>query len=330
MKNKKLINLNWTPTRFWLFLLVILLVLPFIFTNSFHRHIIIIITIHSILALSLNLCTGFVGQLSIGHNGFVAIGAYTAALLSLNWGTSFWLGLIAAGLVSFLVGLIVGLPTMRVSGIYLGMVTLGMAEIIRLLALNSDFTRGPMGLPGIPAITIFGQPLFDLLHIYFVGAAILFLVVLFVTNLIDSRIGDAFIAIRADELAARAMGIPVSMYKVLAFGISGAIAGIGGAFYAHYLSFVDPSAFNLDLSFLLLMMVIVGGLASIPGAIIGAVLMTIIPEMFRFVEDYRLIIYGLIMIGMVIFRPQGILGQHRHLLASVFMPKPPADGREEI
>ncbi len=317
------IMLNWSKPRFWLFTLSILVILPWLFPGDLYRHILIVSIIHSLLALSLNLCTGFVGQLSLGHNGFMAIGAYTASLMALNLGTSFWIGLIGACLAGFIMGLIVGLPTLRVSGIYLGMVTLGMAEIIRLLALNLDFTRGPMGLTGIPAITFFGKPLFHLWSIYYVAAGILFLAIIFITHIVDSRIGDAFQAIRIDELAARAMGIPAGYYKVLAFGLSGALAGIAGAFYAHYLTFISPSAFGTDLAILILMMIVVGGLASIPGSLLGAVLLTVIPEIFRFVADYRLVIYGIVLVGMMVFRPQGILGQHRHLLSSIFMPAPP-------
>ena len=275
------------------------------------------------MALSLNLCTGFLGQLSLGHNGFMAIGAYTSALLSLNYNTPFWVGLFFAAIAGLIIGFIVGLPTFRVSGIYLGMVTLGMAEIIRLLALNLNFTKGPMGIYGIPPFTFFGNPLFELWAIYYVVAAIFFFILLFMTNLIDSRLGEAFQAIRADELAASSMGINAGYYKVLAFGISGAIAGIAGGLYAHYMTYISPSAFGTDLAILILMMIVVGGMASIPGSLIGAILLTVLPELFRFVADYRLVIYGIVLLAMMLFRPQGILGTQRHLLRSLFDPTPP-------
>lgn len=318
----------WTPARFWLASALVLTVLPWISSSDFYRHILIISAYHAILALSLNLCIGFAGQLSFGHSAFVAVGAYTTSLLALTWGWPFWLGLVAAAVISLVTGIIVGLPAMRVRGIYLGMVTWGLAEIVRLVALNVEFTRGPMGLPGIPPITIFGRPLFDLWQIYYVIAGLLLLCTIGVTRLMDSRTGDAFLAIREDELAARAMGIPVSRYKVLVFAISALMAGVAGAFYAHYLTFINPGTFNIHLSILILMMIIVGGMGSIPGSLIGAVLLTIIPEIFRFLADYRLLVYGIALVTLIIFRPQGILGNHRHLLRQVFMPEPPPPERE--
>lgn len=318
-------NIKFKMTRgyFWVIVLLFLTILPWLYPNDLFRHILIISMIYSLLALSLNICTGFIGQLSLGHNGFMAVGAYASALITINMGVSIWVGLIVAAVFSFIIGLIVGLPTLRVSGIYLGMVTLGMAEIIRLLALNLNFTRGPMGLTGIPPFTFFGKVIFETLPIYYIIAAILFVIVIIVTRIIDSRIGDALQAIRVDELAARAMGIPAGYYKVLAFGVSAAIAGIAGGLYAHYLTYISPSAFGTDLAILLLMMIVVGGLASIPGSLIGAVILTVIPEVFRFVADYRLVIYGAVLVLMMIFRPEGLLGKHRYLLKSIFMPSPP-------
>ncbi len=329
MNLKTKFSLTWTRPRFWLVVIIILLILPWIFQPDFYRHILIISLIYSLLALSLNLCTGFVGQLSLGHNGFMAVGAYTAALFAVNFNTPFWLGIVLAAFTAFIIGIIVGLPTFRVSGIYLGMVTLGMAEIIRLLALNLNFTNGPMGITRIPAISFMGKPLFDLLSIYYVIAGIFFVVLFFMTRLIDSRIGDAFQAIRVDPLAASSMGIFAGYYKVLAFGISGSIAGIAGGLYAHYMNYISPSAFDTDLAILILMMIVVGGMASIPGSIIGAVILTVVPELFRFIADYRLVIYGMVLIGMMIFRPQGILGNHRHLLKSIFVPSPPKINKKE-
>jgi branched-chain amino acid transport system permease protein len=307
-------------TLVWLLILVLLLLLPWIFRTDFLRHLLIISAYHAILALSLNLVMGFAGQISFGQSGFVAVGAYASALLALNWGIPFWGGMLVGGLAGLAVGVLVGLPALRVRGIYLGMVTWGLAEIVRLVALNVEFTRGPMGLPGIPPISLFGKPLFELWQIYYVVAGMLFLSIVTMTRLIDSRVGEAFLAIREDELAARAMGISVGRYKVLAFALSALLAGVAGAFYAHYLSFVSPSAFNVHLSILLLMMIIVGGMGSIPGSLIGAVLLTLIPEVFRFMSDYRLLVYGIALVVMIIFRPQGILGQHRHLLPRILRP----------
>jgi branched-chain amino acid transport system permease protein len=312
-----------TPNRFWLLLAAAMAALPWLSTSDLYRHILIVICFHAILALSLNLLTGFTGQLSFGHSGFVAVGAYTSALLMLNWRTSFWVGVVAAGAMAFLVGLVVGLPSLRLRGIYLGMVTWGLAEIIRLVALNVELTRGPMGLPGIPPIDFFGRPLLALWQIYYAIGAVLLLCIIGCTRLIESRIGDAMLAIREDELAASAMGVDTFRVKMLVFGLSATLAGVAGAFYASYLTFINPSSFDIHLSILLVMMVVVGGLGSIPGALLGAVLLTVIPEVFRFVAEYRLWLYGATLVFMMVFRPQGILGHQRHLLRGVFGPQPP-------
>jgi branched-chain amino acid transport system permease protein len=309
-----------TANRFWLLLGAVLLVLPWLHSSDIYRHLLIIICFHGILALSHNLITGFTGQLSLGHSAFVAAGAYTSALLTLNFGISFFVGALAGGLIAFLLGILVGLPSLRLQGIYLGMVTYGFAEIVRLVALNAEFTRGPMGLPRIPAISLFGQPLFALWQIYYVIAALLLLVIIACTRLVESRVGDALMAIREDNLAAGAMGINTLYYKVLAFGISASIAGVAGAFYASYMTFISPQAFDIQLSILILMMVVVGGLGSIPGALLGAVLLTLMPEFFRVLADYRLWFYGAILILMMVYRPQGILGHQRHLLPRLFVP----------
>lgn len=308
-----------TPNRFWLLLGALMAALPWLYPSDVYRHLLIIICFHAILALSLNLVTGFTGQLSLGHSAFVAAGAYTSALLTLN-GLSFWVGAAAAGLVAFLLGILVGLPSLRLQGIYLGMVTWGLAEIVRLAALNLDFTRGPLGLPGIPAITLFGTPLFKLWQIYYVVGGLLFLCIIGCSRLVDSRIGDALLAIREDGLAAGAMGVNTLFYKVLIFGLSATMAGVAGAFYSSYLTFISPSAFDMNMSILILMMVVVGGLGSIPGSLLGAVMLTLLPELFRFLADYRLWFYGAILIFMMIFRPQGILGPYRHLLPRLILP----------
>lgn len=308
-----------TSGRFWLLFAAGLALLPWLHSSDVYRHLLVLTAIHAILALSLNLVTGFAGLLSFGHSAFVAAGAYTSALLTLN-GAPFWVGVVAAGLVAFLFGILVGLPTLRVSGIYLGMITWGLAEVVRLVALNVEFTRGPFGLPGIPAITVFGQPLFQLWQIYYVIGAVLLICTIISTRLAESHIGDALLAVREDNLAAEAMGINTVRLKVLVFGISATMAGVAGAFLASYLTFISPAAFGFQLSSLMVMMVVVGGLGSIPGALLGAVLLTMLPEIFRFLSDYRLLFYGATLIFMMVFRPQGILGRHRHLLQSVFAP----------
>src|SRR5262249_44661271 len=215
----------------------------------------------------------------------------------------------AAAGVAGAVGFLIGLPTLRLGGIYLAMATLGFGEIIYLVLLNwLAVTRGPLGIPAIPGAAVFGLDLDTPARQYYAILALALLTAIAVSRLVNSRFGEAIQAIREDEIAAEAMGVPATALKVVSFTISAAIAGVAGAFFAHYTSFISPSSFTLGESILVLSLLVFGGMGSIEGSIAAAVLLTVAPEAFRRYAAYRMVIYGALLLGLIVFRPQGLLG----------------------
>lgn len=259
--------------------------------------VLVIVCINIILAVSLNLINGFTGQFSLGHAGFMAVGAYISALLTIHTGWAFPVVLVLAGMASALIGLLIGLPTLRLRGDYLAIATLGFGEIVRVVILNLKITGGPRGLGGIaPKTTFFSAEL----------AAILTIIIF--VNLIRSSHGRAFVAIREDEIAAEAMGIDTTKYKVLAFSLGAAFAGIAGGLFAHHQMFIDPRSFTFQRSIEILVMVVFGGLGSISGSIVAAAALTILPEALRGIAQYRMIVYSALLIILMLVRPQGLFG----------------------
>ncbi len=297
---------------FALTLILIVALVPLITNNDYVIRILIMSGVFSILALSLNLVTGYTGQFCLGWAGFYGIGAYTSALLVMKMDFSFWLAMPLAGFVAACFGILLGIPTMRLKDIYLAIATLGFGEIIRLIMLNwTDLTRGSMGLPGIPSPKLFSYEFSTNIPFYYLCLLLVLFTIATIRRIIDSRVGRALIAIREDELAAKAMGIDVTGYKILAFAVGAFFAGIAGAFYAHYTSFIDPHTFSFSESITILAMVVLGGMGSVAGSIIGAVTLTIAPEILRDLSEYRMIIFGLIMMIVMLIRPQGIMGKGR-------------------
>ena len=300
----------WALKQKWITLICLLmavLVVPLI-NKPYITSIAINCMIFTTLCLSLNLITGFMNITSLGHAAFYGIGAYTAALLATRLGIGFPFTFMAAMLTSAMAGLLLGLPSLRIQGRYLAIITLGFCEITRILELNwMSLTRGPLGIPNIPGIFIFGLRLRPVQR-YFVALGMVIFTAYVIQALMNSRIGRAVTAVRDDQVAAEACGVPVFRYKLLIFSISSAFAGLAGAFYAHHISFIDPKGFSFDQSILYLGMIILGGMGSIPGSIIGALILTVIPELMRGLMEYRLIIYGLVIVVMLILRPSGICG----------------------
>lgn len=293
-------------------LLLVTVLLPLVIADDYVLRILIMSGIFVILTLSLNLVTGFTGQFCLGWAAFYGIGAYTSALLTMKAGVSFWLAMPLGGFMAALFGLLLGLPTMRLKEIYLAITTLGFGEIIRLIMLNwTDLTRGSMGLPGIPAPSILSYEISSNQVFYYLILGLVLVTIIAITRLIDSRTGRALIAIREDELAAKNMGIDVTAYKMLAFAVGAFFAGLAGSFYAHYTSFIDPHTFSFTESIAILAMAVLGGLGSINGSIVGAVILTVIPELLRGIAEYRLIVFGLIMMAVMLLRPQGLFGKAR-------------------
>ena len=285
----------------------------------YFKHVLLICLIYSTVALSLNFVSGYIGQTSLGHAAFFGLGAFTSALLTQELHWPYWPAFIAAGVVAALVGVPLGAPALRVKGPFLVVVTYGCGEVFKYVALNLDITGGPAGLPGLvtPSLGISfsdvgatGKEAFIV-----IALALALFLAFFSTRIEHSRVGQAFAAIREDEIAASAMGINVSYYKLLAFVLSAFFAGLAGSLLAHYLSFVSPDMLSSAESITMLTMVVVGGARSIPGCFLGAFLLTILPEFLRIIKDLIglpfdpwLVLFGLVLIIMMRVRPQGILG----------------------
>jgi branched-chain amino acid transport system permease protein len=295
-------------------LIIVLLTLPF-GLNRYSLDIAIIAGIYIILALGLNIVVGLAGLLALGYIAFYAVGAYAFAILSTKYHLSFWLALPVGGIIASLFGLLLGAPTLRLRGDYLAIVTLGFGEITRIVLNNWDeLTGGPNGIMGIGRPEVFGYRFQTLGAFYYLILAMVVFTAFSVRRLNDSRIGRAWVAIREDEVAAEAMGIDTVRMKLLAFSLSASIAGIAGVFYAAKMSFVSPESFTFLESIIILCMVVLGGIGSIPGVILGAVVLIVLPESLREFQDYRMIVFGASMVLMMAFRPQGLLGGSRRRL----------------
>lgn len=298
------------PRQLWQWLRLILLTVSLLFLGGLNLWvyqgridfyilgIIMVMGINIILATSLNLINGFAGQFAIGHAGFMAIGAYVSALLTALRGFPFLPALVVGGLAAALVGLLVGIPTLRLRGDYLAIATLGLGEIIRVVIVNLPITGGAFGFSGMPPYTSF---------FWVEGAVVVTLLVL--SNFIRSSPGRALLAVREDEFAAEAVGVATTYYKVLAFTMGSFFAGIAGGLFAHYLLFIDPSQFGILKSIEILIMVVLGGLGSFSGSVVAAILLTALPEFLRGFSDYRMVIYSALLILVMLVRPAGLFGQ---------------------
>ena len=269
-------------------------------------NILILSGINIIIVLGLNLITGVTGQLSLGHAAFVSIGAYSSSILMLSLGVPFGVALIAAFIIAGLVGGLFGIPILRLHGDYFAIATLGFCEVVRVIMMNMKATingesqRLSLSLSNIPQhISI---PLVLILVV---------LAVLFMIRLEKSKFGLALRSIREDEIASQMMGINIARHKVLSFAIGSAFAGLGGALLASYITAISPNDFGFTRSIELLCMLVLGGMGSIVGVIAGTTILTAIPEVLRFASEYRMIMYGVVLIIMMVFRPKGLFGNIR-------------------
>jgi len=267
--------------------------------NSYYEITLATICINIILAVSLNLVTGFTGQFSLGHAGFMSIGAYVCAIVSMNTDSTagFIIGIFAGAIAAAMFGIIIGIPTLRLKGDYLAIATLGMAEIIRVIFLNMEITNGAAGLNGIPRNTNWTW-----LFVFMMATIIL------ISNFIKSSHGRACISIREDEIAAESMGVNTTKYKVMAFALGAFFAGIAGGLYASYFYFIKPNLFGFMKSVDILVIVVLGGLGSVSGSVIAAVLLAVLTTYLQKFTEVRMIIYSLLLIAIMLFRPQGLLG----------------------
>ncbi len=274
--------------------------------NSYYQINLSSLCINIMLAVSLNLINGFTGQLSLGHAGFMAVGAYASVVMTNMMNQPFIVGIAVACAVAALAGFIIGVPTLRLKGDYLAIATLGFGEIIRVVLQNIDYVGGPAGILGITQLTTWP---------WLFGATVI--TTLVIVNLINSSYGRAIISVREDEIAAELMGINTTRYKVLAFVIGAMFAGLAGAMYAHYFYIIKPGTFNFMKSFDILVMVVLGGLGSTTGAIIAAIFVTVLTAALQKWAAIRMILYALILIVIMIYRPQGLMG-NKELTSKMF------------
>lgn len=268
--------------------------------DPYMMQILVNVGIAIVLALGLNVITGLTGQLSLGHAAFMSIGAFTSAMVTIKTGLPFAANLAVTGVVTAIVAAMIGFPILRLTGDYLAICTLGFAEIVKVFFLNFEPTNKALGLTVPAAKTSIPMPIY-----VWVVAILAIILVTFVQN---SRFGRALKAIREDEIAADAMGINTAKYKIQAFALGSFMAGVGGGLYAHFLSYINPSDFGFLKSVDILAMVVLGGLGSVPGAVIGSSVLASAPEFLRFMSQYRMLVYGALLVFLMVFRPNGLLG----------------------
>jgi branched-chain amino acid transport system permease protein len=308
---------------------VLLLAFPALVSNEYLLRVATMMAIYVVLASSLNLIIGFTGMYSLGHGAFYGIGAYVSAILAVALGWSFWVTMPLAGLVTALVGAFLGLATLRLRQTFLVFGTLAFGEIVRIVIMNwPSLTRGPMGIPGIPSPTVMGVELASSRQWYYLILVFSALMVFLIQRLYHSRVGRAWVAIREDEVAAASMGVSVFGFKVLAFTIACLVAGLTGAFYAHFVTFISADQFGMSESFLILTMVALGGTGSIIGPIIGAIILILVPEAFRFLAEFRGVLYGAILIFVIVIKPEGLAGVKGLFMPSSGAPRFPWFARE--
>jgi len=295
-------------------LTVCLVVFPFTVTNTYYISTMVFVGINGIITIGLSLLIGYAGQISIGHAAFFGLGAYTSAVLTAKFGFNPWYAFFLGILLSSCVALIIGIPSLKLKGHYLAMATLGFGEITYVVFNElTDITGGPSGIGDIPKISFAGYIMDTDIKYYFFVWAFLLLFLILSLNLINSRIGRALRSIHDSEVAANAMGINTSKLKIQVFLISAVFGSIAGSLYTHYVTFVSPSSFSLFFSILLMMMVVIGGMHSIWGALIGTVLLTILPEFLRALKDFEILVYGAVLLLIMIFLPKGLIGGLEYL-----------------
>jgi len=327
-------------------LLAVAVVLPFLLGSNRWITLLTVVVVYVVLASGLNIVVGFTGLLDLGYVAFYAIGAYYTAIifyqvLKTKYGVDvddywwlMWVNLLVGGLLASLAGVLIGYPTLRVRGDYLAIMTLAFGEIIRIVASNwVGLTRGPSGIPGIPKPELFGFKFQEQISLYFLALAIAVVSLWAISRIVRSRIGRAWTAIREDEVAAEAMGIHTSRYKLLSYASGAFFAGVMGVFFGHYINFISPSSFMLMESFLILSLVVLGGMGNIWGPVLGAIIWVSLQEWLRdfsFVQTHpetRGIALGLVLVLLMVFRPQGLLGSVR--VALEMRPGSRSEGEHE-
>ncbi len=303
-KQFKKVGISFIGTILLYFILTFLISSGII--SNYWLGIIMIAGINIILASSLNLATGYLGQLTLGHAGFMSVGAYVSALCSIHLELPFIASLLMGAIIAAIIGVIIGIPTLRLKGDYLCIITLAFNEIIRVIMVNLSITNGSKGLVGIPRSTNFA--------IVFFSAAV---TVFVIYSIVKSRHGRAIISIREDETASELSGIPTTYYKILAFAISAFFAGLAGGLYAHYITVISPKVFDYNKSVEILVIVVLGGMGNWKGSIIAAIVMTILPEYLRAFSQYRMLLYAAILIIAMILKEKNIFKKEKNIFKTI-------------
>ncbi len=302
---------------------VFILAFPFLF-SMYRTNIMITALMYVMLGLGLNIVVGLGGLLNLGYIAFYAVGAYSYALLNLHFGVSFWLAIPIGAAMSALFGILLGIPVLRLRGDYLAIVTLAFGEIIRIVLENwNDFSRGPSGIANIPRPDLFGVQLSlrpVTVFLYFLMVILTMITIFFVRRLEDSRLGRAWIAMREDEIACQAMGIDTVKAKITAFALGAIWAGLAGVLFAAKTTFINPASFTVWESIIVLCIIVLGGMGSIPGIVVGAFILILLPEYLRVFSEYRMLLFGVVMVVMMVFKPEGIIPARRKLYT--FKPDP--------
>lgn len=309
--------MSYRKDMIWLGCFFALLMLaPAALPNNYFLTILILGCLHSLNAVGLCLLVGHAGQISLGHAGFYGLAAYASAWLSATAGWPVEASMLAGVALTVAVSFLIGMPSLKLKGHYLAMATLGFGIILSILFTETvDITGGPSGFVGIPRLSFFGHEVKKDLGLYRIVAGVLCLAVWLAFNLLHSRIGRALRALHTSEKAAQAMGVDIARYKLFVFVLSAAFSAVAGVLYAHYLTFIAPSSFGFMFSVELIVMVVLGGMVSVPGAIVGAFFVTVLPEFLRAFENVEVVLFGAILILCMMFMPDGMAGGWNRLWA---------------
>jgi len=326
-------KLRKLPSGHWgiaIFILCLALFPLLTVNNPYYINVMVFVGINTIIVVGLNLLMGYAGQISLGHAAFYGIGAYCSGLLTAKYGCSPWLALPAAVALTASVAYLIGLPTLRLKGHYLAMATLGFGMVVYIVLRQLSWLTGDSsGLLGIPGISIGRFKLDTDLKYYFLVWTMAVGVLMLSRNIVNSRIGRALRAVEGSETAARTLGVDTARYKLQVFALSAAYAGLAGFLYAHFMGFIGPPTFGFKFSIELVTMVVVGGMASIWGSVLGAAFLTILPECLRVAADYDIVIYGLLLMVVMIFMPKGLTRTTVDLLRNRWTASPVSQTNEE-
>jgi len=302
-ENKKL-----STTILTLLVIGVAVCLPLIFTKKYYTNLMNQVLINIVVVVGLNFITGLTGQMNLGTAGIFSLGAYVSTLVVMKLGMSTWVGLLASIVSGLIVGLCLGYPSLRLKGVYLSLTTIGFSEAVRIIINNLDeLTGGAQGISRIPGFSLFGFEFNNNVRIYYLYLTITLILVFIASRIVNSKWGRAFKAIKDNPEAVETLGIDIAKLKILAFTLATIYGSIGGSMYAHFIRYINPATYNVEFSINYVIMLVIGGVSSVPGSVMGAILVTLTPELLRFLESYYWLVFSVITLVFVIFLPNGII-----------------------